>query len=722
MNRMSVGATTAPARNQTRPRWAVAAMLAVAIACAAALPALEHRTEAALPIVYVKADAAGLDDGSSWTNAYQSLWVALFAHPEPVQFWVARGTYVALPLFPPARAYRFVIQRGQQLYGGFEGTETSLDQRGSGRSTLSGERGGDGPEDNFYNVVTFSLTGDETAILDGFRIIGGYDDRSTASGGSAGGIVIPGGKPLLENVSVEDNWGQHGAGIHIEGGAPTFRNLFMHWNTRLTSPQTLGGISASAGDITIEGASLLGGPPTMEGSIVDFDGVTATISYADLFSGESTVGLDLADGTYTLKGLRINTLHTAIAAASAAVSLDGAWINHNEVGVTTSGGNFSAANVTFGDNTQGIVSGGTTTIDYSTFVNNGTGAGTVATSLTNVIIQSDGTPAAPAQPATVTHAIMDAACAGQVTCTDVSDVDPLLGALAQPLITPNQPTGVFPLKIGSPAVDAGDGATCPGSDATLTARPVDGDGDGDAKCDLGAFELDPPTISFRMNVPASEGGRTLKLLATIAGTLYTPASVDYRVLGGTATRDVDYTLADGTLTFPLPECDEPGAPAAADCPAEDQAITLALREDFLVEPTETVVVELTNPSEAVLGARKRATARILDNEPRLKCAGVAATIVGSPAADTIRGTAARDIIVGRGGSDRVFALGGDDRLCGGPGDDELRGGSGRDVMFGHGGDDTLLGGGGNDELRGGGADDHLKGGGGNDNAARPARD
>ena len=44
------------------------------------------------------------------------------------------------------------------------------------------------------------------------------------------------------------------------------------------------------------------------------------------------------------------------------------------------------------------------------------------------------------------------------------------------------------LTAGSPAIDAADNAICPATDILGVARPADGDGDGNAVCDMGAYE------------------------------------------------------------------------------------------------------------------------------------------------------------------------------------------------------------------------------------------
>ncbi|PID86744.1 MAG: hypothetical protein CSB13_02705 [Chloroflexi bacterium] len=63
--------------------------------------------------------------------------------------------------------------------------------------------------------------------------------------------------------------------------------------------------------------------------------------------------------------------------------------------------------------------------------------------------------------------------------------DPLLGALA----LNGGPTLTHALGIGSPAIDAGNNASCASHDQRGAARPMDGDADGTAVCDVGAYEL-----------------------------------------------------------------------------------------------------------------------------------------------------------------------------------------------------------------------------------------
>lgn len=88
--------------------------------------------------------------------------------------------------------------------------------------------------------------------------------------------------------------------------------------------------------------------------------------------------------------------------------------------------------------------------------------------------------------------------------------DPLLG----PLADNGGPTLTHALLPGSPAIDAGSNAHCPGSDQRGVSRPLDGSGDGFAHCDIGAFELAPYHLVVT-NTSDNEIGSLRKAIADI---------------------------------------------------------------------------------------------------------------------------------------------------------------------------------------------------------------
>jgi CSLREA domain-containing protein len=82
----------------------------------------------------------------------------------------------------------------------------------------------------------------------------------------------------------------------------------------------------------------------------------------------------------------------------------------------------------------------------------------------------------------------DGSCGLDPAKGSLPNTDPLLG----PLQDNGGPAWTHALLTGSPAIDEGDNATCPSTDQRGVLRPIDGDWDGIAICDIGSFEYDGP--------------------------------------------------------------------------------------------------------------------------------------------------------------------------------------------------------------------------------------
>ena len=192
---------------------------------------------------FVDADATGANNGSSWADAYQSLQDGLAAALPGSEIWVAAGMYRpdrGTGLTLGDRTATFQLKSGVALFGGFNGTETSIEQRDLNLNvtSLSGDLndndsgGHDDPSraENAYHVVTGSLV-DDAAILDGFVVIHGNANGSGANS-SGGGIYNDGGSPRIHSSWVTWNRcdGSGGGVYNANGGNATFANSFIDVN------------------------------------------------------------------------------------------------------------------------------------------------------------------------------------------------------------------------------------------------------------------------------------------------------------------------------------------------------------------------------------------------------------------------------------------------------------------------------------------------------------
>lgn len=166
---------------------------------------------------HVLPSANGSSTGLTWENAFTNLQEALGVVIPGDEIWVAAGQY--RPTTGTSRTISFELRNGVDLFGGFSGTETALDQRDHlvNTTVLNGDIGEPGNSlDNSHSVVRANqLT--STTVLDGFRIVNGYS--SSGSGYNGGGLRVTNvlsGKLIIRNCSFLNNYsGTYGGCIYM---------------------------------------------------------------------------------------------------------------------------------------------------------------------------------------------------------------------------------------------------------------------------------------------------------------------------------------------------------------------------------------------------------------------------------------------------------------------------------------------------------------------------
>lgn len=188
------------------------------------------QTNAQTRTLFVRAGASG--DGSSWQAALGSLSEALQQARAGDQIWVAEGTY------RPGnhRTATFFIPSGVALYGGFAGTESTLEARDpeAHPTILSGEIGKPGIEDNVYSVVTIGAS-DANTRLDGFVIVHGNAFDKGPDGDPhrcGGGLYVDGSqgaaRPVIAHCVFRDNTARVGGAVYLNGQGGHCTPLFLH--------------------------------------------------------------------------------------------------------------------------------------------------------------------------------------------------------------------------------------------------------------------------------------------------------------------------------------------------------------------------------------------------------------------------------------------------------------------------------------------------------------
>ncbi|MEX2236091.1 MAG: choice-of-anchor Q domain-containing protein [Dehalococcoidia bacterium] len=478
----------------------------------------------------------------------------------------------------------------------------------------------------------------------------------------ARGVIFPGGALLVtgsfaaevSNLEVTSNSGLGGGGVGVAAGGSLQVSSTVF--TSNTATDGNGGAISSLGTLTVDASTFsdnsatggFGGAIHGGGTITDstFDGNSAARGGA-VYAGDLTVtNSTFSDNSATQQGGAIATQGTA-----------------------------SIANTTITLSATGLTGGALERDAFGTLT------------ITNVLLaQNTGDNCKVVVSSAAGHNLSDDASCSLGGAN--GNQDNVADAGLSPTLAENGgPTKTHALLAASPAVDAGDDATCTaigGFDQRGVTRPLDGDSDTTAICDIGAFERDDNDGDgiLNLNDGCPDSAEDFDGVEDTDGCPETDADADL--------------VEDQDDACPLTPEDLDGLGDGDGCPETDfDGDTILDEQDNCAENANT---NQQDTDQDDIGD-------VCDgSDDRPLCDGQFATI-WLDTDGTITGTAAADVIVGTASGESINGNGGNDIICAGAGNDLINAGGGADKVFGEGGSDTIDGGPGQDTVNGGaGAD------------------
>jgi len=344
----------------------------------------------------------------------------------------------------------------------------------------------------------FHIIGDVAVTVRDLTITGGSTGVAMSESDRGGGIFNEGGRLSVVNCDVSANSTiEFGGGIANLGGVLTVTNSTL---TNNNADLDSGGIDNEEGDLTITASTLSGNMASgAGGGILNF-GASAMTIVSSVFSGNlaGSGGGAIASFSDTLSRLTNVTI-----SGNSTVEFGG--------GIGNVTGPLVLTNVTLSGNTALGEDGGA--IDNSDPES--------SVQLKNTIVAGDSGINCSGVLASLGHNLSSDASCGFSGPGDLNNTNPLLG----PLQDNGGPTKSHALLSGSPAIDAGDNAGSPSTDQRGVLRPQDGNSDGNAVVDIGAYEvvgsgpphtltITPPGPSGTPNPVASSGTASLSVAAT----------------------------------------------------------------------------------------------------------------------------------------------------------------------------------------------------------------
>ncbi|MFK8013253.1 MAG: beta strand repeat-containing protein, partial [Marinicellaceae bacterium] len=348
-------------------------------------------------IIHVDANAAQGGDGASWDRAFNNLQDALAIAGQNSEIWVADGTY-----YPDEgggqvdndRIAAFTLVDGVSVYGGFNGTETELNQRDpeTNITVLSGDitqdddnsDGNNILEDrldanglNSYHIVNGSDV-DTSTVFSGFIVTAGQADGVIGSQERFGAGMYCGNNFTGPSISMStfighfaaydgaatygcsqdvvdsdfiNNYARNGGAILIRGG--NYENVLFQGNTvygsggaisKNASPLTIinsqfianqafgnGGAISSANGVTLENVLFSGNKSNSSGGAINQNGSNSDLTNVTM-TGNLAVG---SGGAININNATLNVRNSII------------WNNHDNTTDTTASSSINLSSTTF---------------------------------------------------------------------------------------------------------------------------------------------------------------------------------------------------------------------------------------------------------------------------------------------------------------------------------------------------------------------------------------
>jgi hypothetical protein len=507
-----------------------------------------------VPAPVVRVSPTGDDsDGSTWAKAKKTVTGGIArAASTGGEVWVAQGRYTER-IYPTAFVY---------LYGGFAGNETSRMGRSPSAHPAILDGGGVAP------VVYYRNAGYRVSALDGFTVQGGgnytsgnvfHADLTNRFGGRGGGIYCRVSGPVIANNLIRSNslgspfnvWESYGGGMYgYLSHAEITGNTFTENEVLTRGDGDGGGLYSFRCMANIEKNTIrynhAANGAAIYANLSELRVAGNLVQTNLLYTNAPSVYMGSTDGALTFRFspdllLEANIIQGNIANFGAGICLRSPFAARvrNNVIMGNTAWDYSG----FGSGGQGggmacdvgVNATGATVIVNNTIVGNNApltilghfGGGIALTLYTNGLILANNIIASNSSgiwryPYLSYQPVLQNNCLNNSNANNYVNLAAGAGDIQSDPQFVNRAAGDFHLLYSSPCVDAGTSTNAPASDFDSVARPLDGNGNGVAAFDIGAFEFAHPLAD-------TDGDTSSDAVEIIAGTNPTDAGSALRL-------------------------------------------------------------------------------------------------------------------------------------------------------------------------------------------------